>query len=219
VSAEELERARERMVQRQVEDRGVRDPRVLAAMRAVPREAFVPSALRAEAFDDRALPIAEGQTISQPYVVAAMVEALSVAPGDRALEVGTGSGYAAAVLARLAAHVFTIERHAALARGAAERLRALDVRNVTVRTGDGSLGWPEEAPFDAILVSAGAGAVPPSLLDQLAPGGRLVIPVGASPVEQRLLRVQKGADGRVEETWLGGVRFVPLVGAEGWGEG
>jgi protein-L-isoaspartate(D-aspartate) O-methyltransferase len=209
---------RERMVERQIEARGVRDARVLQAMREVPRHAFVPAALAESAYDDRALPIAAGQTISQPYVVALMLEALALRPADRVLEVGTGSGYAAALLSRLAAEVYTIERHAELGELARERLAALGYANVRVRIADGTLGWPEAAPFDAILVSAGGPRVPASLEAQLAVAGRLVIPVGAGRGSQQLLRVVRTAADRLEREDLGDVQFVPLVGAEGWDE-
>lgn len=210
--------ARETMVRTQLERRGIRDPRVLDAMRRVPREAFVAPADRARAFADGALPLAEGQTISQPYVVAQMIEALAIRPSDHVLEVGTGSGYAAAVLAELAASVVTIERLPRLARDARERLRRLGYDGVQVVEGDGTRGWPDEAPYDAILVSAGAPAVPPALEDQLAGGGRLVLPVGRGLDDQRLVRRIRGPDGGIRETSLGGVRFVRLIGQDGWPE-
>ena len=207
---------RERMVERQIAARGVRDERVLRAMREVPRHRFVPAQLASAAYDDRALPLACQQTISQPYVVALMIEALSLRASDRVLEVGTGSGYAAAVLSRIAAEVYTIERLAELADLARKRLAELGYGNVRVRIGDGSLGWPEAAPFDAILVSAGAPGVPKTLESQLAPGGRLVIPVGSADHGQSLLRITRLASDRLEREDLGEVQFVPLVGAEGW---
>lgn len=217
---EELRRARESeraaMVERQVARRGLADPAVLDALRAVPREAFVPEELAPHAYEDSPLPIAAGQTISQPYVVALMAAALELRPEDRVLEVGTGSGYAAAVLAELAGEVYTIERHAELAESAAERLRAIGRGDVRVRHGDGTLGWPEHAPYDAIVVAAGGPEVPAALLDQLAPGGRLVIPIGSTPRLQRLVRVRRTAAGDLEREDLGGVRFVPLVGEAGW---
>jgi protein-L-isoaspartate(D-aspartate) O-methyltransferase len=217
MATEELTSRRETMVTRQLARRGIRDERLLGAMRAVPRERFVAADMAEFAYDDSPLPIGERQTISQPYVVALMTQALEVAPGDRVLEIGTGSGYAAAVLAELAREVYTVERHRSLADVAAERLRSLGYDNVHVRCGDGTRGWPEHAPYDGIVVAAGGPAVPRSLREQLALGGCLVIPVGAEHV-QTLLRIRRtGADSYDEED-LGGVRFVPLIGAEGWGE-
>ena len=209
---------RDRMVTEQLAARGVDDPAVLAAMTAVPREAFVPEPLGEFAYEDTALPIPEGQTISQPYIVAVMAEALELGPDDRVLDVGTGSGYAAAVLSRIADRVFTIERHAELARSAGQAFGRLGYHNITRTVGDGSLGWSEHAPFDAIMVAAGGPEVPPALIEQLAPGGRLVIPVGDDARGQTLLRVRKDADGRVRRESLGEVRFVPLVGEQGWAE-
>lgn len=205
------------MVRRQIERRGVSDPRVLQALRTVPREAFVPESVRARAFDDCALPIACGQTISQPYVVASMCQALGLRRDARVLEVGTGSGYAAAVLAELAAQVYTVERHVELAEEARARLRDLGYADVEVRCGDGSLGWPEHAPYDGILVSAGAPEVPDALKRQLAVGGVLVIPIGASPFDQVILRVTRRSEEGFTESRLGGVRFVPLIGEQAWG--
>ncbi|HEX9669819.1 MAG TPA: protein-L-isoaspartate(D-aspartate) O-methyltransferase [Thermoanaerobaculia bacterium] len=209
---------RREMVERQLAARGISDPRVLAAMAEVPREAFVPERLAEFAYEDTPLPIEEEQTISQPYIVAAMAEALELRPEDKVLEVGAGSGYAAAVLSRLARAVYAIERHAALARLAAERCARLGYTNVHILHGDGTLGWPEHAPYDAIAVAAGGPEVPPALLEQLAPGGRLVIPVGTDPSLQTLVRVRR-SDGDFEREDLGAVRFVPLVGAQGWAEG
>ena len=204
------------MVDAQIARRGVRDARVLDAMRAVPRERFVPGALAEFAYEDSALPIEHGQTISQPYIVAAMIEASEAGPGDRVLEVGAGSGYAAAVLAHVAGEVHTIERHDALAGAAEARLRSLGHANVTVHRGDGSAGLPEHAPFDAILVAAAAPGVPEALKAQLAVGGRLVIPVGSD--DQRLRVITRTGDDRYEEEDLGAVTFVPLIGAQGWAE-
>ena len=201
--------ARERMVREQIERRGVRDPRVLAALRSVPRHLFVPEALRLQAYDDTPLLIGEEQTISQPYIVGFMSEAIHPQPADRVLEVGTGSGYQAAVLASIVAKVFTIEILPALAEGARQRLADLGYRNVTTRTGDGFRGWPEEAPFDAIIVTAAPETVPSPLLDQLKLGGRLVIPIGTD--DQRLVRVIRTARGYDRETLLP-VRFVPMTG-------
>ena len=208
---------RDRMVERQVVARGVRDAAVLGAMRSVPRERFLPPDLEEFAYQDAPLPIEQGQTISQPFIVALMTEALALRPGDRVLEIGTGSGYAAAVLARVAREVYTIERHAELAERACTRLAQLGYDNVVVRHGDGTLGWPEHAPYDAIVVAAGGPDVPKSLLEQLAPGGRLVIPVGEDRGLQQLVRVTRGADGSLAREELGDVRFVPLIGAQGWG--
>ena len=204
------------MVRRHLAARGIRDPAVLAAMRSVPREAFLPPELEEFAYADTPLPIERGQTISQPYIVALMTAAAELRPADRVLEVGTGSGYAAAILARIAKEVYTIERHEELARVAADRLAQLGIRNVSVRHGDGTLGWPEHAPYDAIIVAAGGPRVPAALLEQLAPGGRLVIPVGEGRSVQRLVRVTRAADGQLHEEELGDVRFVPLIGAQGW---
>jgi protein-L-isoaspartate(D-aspartate) O-methyltransferase len=215
--ADRFARARQRMVDEQLSARGVSDQRVLDAMRRVPREAFIPADLAEYAYDDGPLPIAEGQTISQPYIVALMAEAARIAPGARVLEVGTGSGYAAAVLAELAAKVVTIERHAALAGGAREALSRAGYVNVEVIEGDGSRGVPERAPYDAILVAAGAPAPPDSLKQQLADGGRLVIPISVNSHQELRVITRRGDRFEVED--LGAVRFVPLLGAEGWVEG
>lgn len=206
------------MVDRQLASRGIRDPLVLDAMRTVPREAFVPSHLIECAYDDGPLPIGEGQTISQPYVIASMIAAVSPAATDRALEIGTGSGYSAAVLASIVKEVYTIERLSPLADAAARRLTDLGYRNVHVRCGDGTLGWPEHAPYDLIIVTAGGPRVPPALLAQLAAGGRLVMPVGSDHFSQRLVRLRRHADGTVVEDELEAVAFVPLIGTEGWPE-
>jgi protein-L-isoaspartate(D-aspartate) O-methyltransferase len=203
------------MVEVQIEGRGVHDPAVLAAMARVPREAFVPDDLARLAYADRPLPIGAGQTISQPYIVAAMTEALRLQPRDRVLEVGTGSGYSAAVLATIVAEVFTIEVVEDLAESARRRLGDLGYANVHVRHGDGSVGWPEHAPYDAIVVTAGSPDVPPSLLRQLAIDGRLVMPVG--PLRsQRLIRIVRSGEDTYEREVLEEVAFVPLIGAEGW---
>lgn len=205
---------RERMVAQQIAGRGICDPLVLTAMRTVPRERFVASSLAPVAHDDRPLPIAAGQTISQPFIVALMVEAAGIRPGMKVLEVGAGSGYGAAVMAEIGAEVFAIERHAELADSARQRLDALGYGAVRVQCGDGSLGWPGEAPFDAILVAAAGPDVPVSLKRQLAPGGRLVIPVGKFP--QQLTRVTRTGEDEWREEALCGVTFVPLIGEEGW---
>jgi protein-L-isoaspartate(D-aspartate) O-methyltransferase len=211
-----FEQARHRMVESQLISRGIEDPLVLAAMAKVPREKFVSPSQASVAYADGPLPIGEGQTISQPYVVARMTAALGLAPTDRALEIGTGSGYAAAVLAETAAEVYTIERLPQLAGVARRRLATLGYRNVHVRTGDGTLGWPEHAPYDAIVVTAGGPRPPQALLEQLGIGGRLVIPVGEEPFEQRLVRILRvGPDDYRSET-LEPVAFVPLIGAQGW---
>lgn len=209
---------RERMVERQIAARGVNDARVLEAMRQVPREAFVASGFEEFAYEDSPLPIAEGQTISQPYIVALMIEAAEVKAGDRVLEIGTGSGYAAAVLSRIAGEVYTVERHGALAETAKRRFARLGYRNIEVRTGDGTLGWPEAAPFDAIIVTAGGPEIPESLRNQLKIGGRLVIPIGSLTHEQRLVKVVRDGEHAFHEEDLGPVRFVPLIGEHGWSE-
>jgi protein-L-isoaspartate(D-aspartate) O-methyltransferase len=209
---EERVTARVRMVREQIQRRGVTDQGVLGAMLAVPRHQFVPPSLRDAAYADRPLPIGEGQTISQPYVVALMTELLQLQSGDRVLEVGTGSGYQAAVASHLADSVFTIEILPGLAEKAAQRLSRLGYRDIVTRTGDGYYGWPEHAPFDAIVVTAAAGHIPPPLVQQLAPGGRMVIPVGGAFQVQQLVLVEKKADGSVTTRTLIPVRFVPLVG-------
>lgn len=207
---------RQRMVDRQIADRGVRSPLVLRAMRAVPRESFLPKHLWEAAYDDGPLPIAEGQTISQPYIVAIMTEALELQGGEQVLEIGTGSGYAAGILSTIAQEVYTVERVAQLAERSAATLAQLGYGNVHVRHGDGTLGWPEHAPYDAIVVAAGGPDVPESLKAQLKIGGRLVIPVGDDRRRQELVRmVRVSADDYTTEL-LADVRFVPLVGAQGW---
>jgi protein-L-isoaspartate(D-aspartate) O-methyltransferase len=214
--AEEFARRRAAMVREQIEARGVCDARVLQAMRELPRERFVRPGWEAEAYDDNPLPIAAGQTISQPYIVAFMSEALQLRGGERVLEIGTGSGYAAAVLGRLAKEVHTVERHAVLADGAAAVLAALGVDNVQVHTADGTLGWPAAAPYDAIVVTAAGPEVPAALLAQLAVGGRLVMPVGEREGAQWLLRLTRVNEHETRREELMGVRFVPLTGAQGW---
>jgi len=185
-------RLRERMVERQILGRGIVTPSVLSAFRAVPREAFVPEKMREFAYEDGPLPIGEGQTISQPYIVALMIDAAEIPPGGKVLEVGAGSGYAAAVMSRIAGEVFAIERHEKLARSAAERIDALGYDNVSIICGDGSLGLPDEAPFDAILVAAGGDHVPEPLKRQLRTGGRLVVPVGGEDIQSLLCITRTG---------------------------
>ncbi|HJV36173.1 protein-L-isoaspartate(D-aspartate) O-methyltransferase [Geomonas sp.] len=212
----ELESRKERMLSEDLLARGIRDAAVIGAMREVPREAFLSPDMARFAYDDGPLPIEEGQTISQPYIVAYMIEALELQGTERVLEVGTGSGYAAAVLSLCAAEVFTVERIAPLAQSARERLERLGYRKVTVHLGDGTMGWKEHAPYQAIVVTAGAPEVPAELMEQLASGGRLVIPVGPTPHLQELVRVRRQADGSFKRENLCPVRFVPLIGEQGW---
>jgi protein-L-isoaspartate(D-aspartate) O-methyltransferase len=209
---------REAMVARQIEARGIANPALSAALRAVPREAFVPESLAAFAYDDSPLPIEVGQTISQPYIVALMIDAAGVKPGDWALEIGAGSGYAAAVMSRIAEGVIAVERHEELARLAADRMARLGYANVSIVHGDGSAGWPEEAPYDAILAAASGSHVPEALKAQLAIGGTLVMPIGEPHAVQSLVKIVRVADEAFEHEHLGAVRFVPLIGAEGWRE-
>ncbi len=201
--------ARTAMVREQIAQRGVRDPRVLSAMNLVPRELFVPVDLRRHSYEDRPLPIGENQTISQPFIVAYMTELLGLRPAAKVLEVGTGSGYQTAVLALLAERVYTIENCLTLSERARCVLEELGLANVEFRHGDGYLGWPEAAPFDAILVTAAPSYVPGALVEQLAPGGTLVLPVGR--VTQQLLRIHKSLDGTLSQEHLTDVRFVPLT--------
>ncbi len=205
------------MVETQLIHRGITDQRLLAVMRRLPRHKFVPRHLWGQAYYDYPLPIGEDQTISQPYIVALMTEALELAGPEKVLEIGTGSGYQTAILAELAEQVFSIERLAALARQAEGLLAAMRYRNIRVRVGDGTLGWPEEAPFDAILVTAGSPQVPGPLLEQLGLGGRLVIPVG-NQYSQILTRVRRSFQGDLKHEDMGGCRFVRLIGAHGWQE-
>jgi protein-L-isoaspartate(D-aspartate) O-methyltransferase len=204
---------RQRMIERQLARRGLRNPEVLRAMAEVPREAFVPDALQAYAYSDTPLPIAAGQTISQPYVVALMIDAAQIGAGDRVLEVGAGSGYAAAVISRIAAHVYAIERHPDLALPARECLQRLGYDNVEIRTGDGARGWVEAAPFDAIIVSASGEAIPQALKEQLDIGATLVMPVG-SQGEQHLIKMRRRNANSYQEEDLGAVSFVPLITGE-----
>ena len=205
---------RVQMVERQIAARGVRDPRVLATLREVPRHLFVPDVQQSHAYEDRALPIASGQTISQPYMVAIMTELLGPEPHERVLEIGTGSGYQTAILAQLAEHVVTIERHPELAEMAGQAFAALGLTNVDIRVGDGTEGLPEEAPFDRILVTAGAPSIPESLKQQLADGGRLVIPVGPSGYQH--LPVINRVGNSFEQQEREACVFVPLIGRHGW---
>lgn len=206
------------MVEVQIARRGIRDSRLLAAMRRVPREAFIQPGFEEFAYEDGPLPIGEGQTISQPYIVALMIEAAELQPGDRVLEVGAGSGYAAALMSRIADRVYAIERYPTLGEAARRHFSDLGYDNIELRVGDGTLGWPEAAPFDAILVAAGGPGVPPALKRQLRVGGRLVIPVGSEERRQELLKISRRSETAFEEEDLGGVMFVPLVGRQGWAE-
>lgn len=205
------------MVSHQIAGRGVRSHLVLDAMRSVPREAFLPLNQGEFAYEDAPLPITEGQTISQPYIVALMTEALALQGGEKVLEIGTGSGYAAAVLSRIASSVYTVERIDQLATRAAATLAALGYHNVHVLHADGTLGWPDHAPYDAIVVAAGGPAVPQALKAQLRIGGRLVIPVGPDRELQELVRVTRLSANEYKTEAIADVRFVPLVGAQGWG--
>ena len=207
------------MVERQLRRRGISEPHILEAFLGVPREQFVSRANANAAYGDHPLPIEAGQTISQPYIVALMIEAAGVRPGDRVLEVGSGSGYAAAVMSRIAATVVGIERQHELVSAARERLRRLAYTNVEIVEGDGTKGWPGGAPYDAILAAASGSHVPQPLIDQLAPGGSLVMPIGNPGWVQKLVRIRKAEDGSLDRSDLGEVRFVPLIGEEGWRDG
>lgn len=208
-------RRREEMVARQIEARGVTDGRVLDAMRSVPRHLFVSEALEDQAYGDFPLPIGDGQTISQPYIVAEMTQALRLREQDRVLEIGTGSGYQAAILARIAYRVYTIERIHALYIKTRKLFDTLKYHNIVTRYADGTCGWKEQSPFDAIIVTAGSPGIPEPLVDQLAPGGRMVIPVGDQHI-QELIQVVKEEDGIIRRLNLGGCRFVKLVGEHAW---
>jgi protein-L-isoaspartate(D-aspartate) O-methyltransferase len=209
---------REAMVERQLRRRGITEPQILDAFRAVPREAFVSEDVAHLAYGDHPLPIAAEQTISQPYIVALMIEAAELRSGDRVLEVGSGSGYAAAVISRIAAKVIGIERQPELVRLARERIARLGYDNVEIVEGDGTMGWAEAAPFGAILAAASGSHVPDSLIAQLGPGGRLVMPIGDPGSVQQLVQLSKLNDGSVQQSDLGAVRFVPLIGEEGWSD-
>ena len=213
---QDLDMRREIMISRDLKGRGLSDPFVLRAMREVPREEFVPPAMIDQSYDDHPLPIAEGQTISQPYMVAYMTEALELSASDRVLEIGTGSGYSAAVLSRIANEVVTVERFAELAESARVRLSRLGYGNIRIYVGDGTLGWPDHAPYDAIVVTAAAPRVPGPLLKQMVTGGRLVVPVGPHHFVQTLVRVRRIAQDDFREEELMAVQFVPLIGAAGW---
>lgn len=205
------------MVQTQLAGRDITDEAVLRSMLTVPRHRYVSEDEQEFAYDDTALKIEEGQTISQPYIVALMAQALELKASDKVLEIGTGSGYSAAILSQMAHSIYTIERHTALAHLAKERFSNQGYTNIEVRVGDGTLGWSEKAPYDAILVTAGGPVIPDSLIDQLACVGRLVIPVG-NKGDQQLLRIRKTLTGELLEENLGLVRFVPLIGSKGWSE-
>ncbi len=215
VASDDFSSQRQLMVERQLQQRGIHDPRVLAAMRAVPRELFVPDSKVSDAYADCPLPIGEGQTISQPFTVAFMAEALHLRGDERVLEIGTGSGYGAAILAQLSAEVHTVERIPLLAEQARRRLAQLGLNHVHVHQGDGSLGWAEAAPFDAIVVTAGAASLPTAYIDQLGTNGRIVIPIGRKPTLQHLYRFWRQGEVLQKED-LGAFAFVPLIGRHGW---
>lgn len=202
---------RERMVRQQIEERGVRNPAVLKAMRATPRHLFVPESVRSQAYADGPLPIGYGQTISQPYIVASMTELLDPAPTHRVLEIGTGSGYQAAILSALVKEVYSIEIVPELGASASALLRKLGYHNVYVKIGDGYQGWPEKAPFDRIILTAAPPEIPQTLIDQLAPGGKMVAPVGQGVWDQELYVIEKDKHGKVSRRAVYGVRFVPMV--------
>lgn len=208
----ELIYGKEKMIKQQMEERGIHNPSVLQAMKVVPREAFVPSFLESLAYEDTALPIEEGQTISQPYIVALMTESLKLQPEDRVLEVGTGCGYAAAVLSKVAAFVYTMEYFPELAKSAKRRFQELGYSNIFVLQGDGFLGWPENAPYAGISVAAASSFVPPPLLQQLTIGGHLVMPIEQEGSFQELMRVTRQGENDFSYESLGPVRFVPLLG-------
>jgi protein-L-isoaspartate(D-aspartate) O-methyltransferase len=213
---ERFEKKRLAMVDMQIARRGIEDPLVLNAMRTVPRESFLSTDMREHAYEDGPLPILEKQTISQPYIVACMIDELKLTGGEKVLEIGTGSGYAAAVLAQIANQVVTLERHKSLADSARQTLHKLGYNNIDVIHTDGTLGWPEAAPYNAIVETAGAPSVPGALKDQLAVGGRILIPVGSSTTEQSLVRITRVSPDEYHEEHLLGVRFVPLMGEAGW---
>jgi protein-L-isoaspartate(D-aspartate) O-methyltransferase len=210
---------REAMIEGQLRRRGIREENILEAFRAVPREEFVSADARHLAYGDYPLPIEAGQTISQPYIVALMIQSAGISAGDTVLEVGAGSGYAAAVIGRIASRVIGIERHHALAEAARERMRRLGYDNVAIVEGDGTRGWPAKAPYDAIVAAASGSHVPEALIQQLKPGGRIVMPVGDPAGAQTLVKVEKAEDGSLSRSSLCGVRFVPLIGEDGWADG
>ena len=214
---DDLRRAREEMVENQIKDRGVTDERVLEALRKVPRHEFIQENHQSEAYDDHPLPIGNGQTISQPYIVALMTEQLELKGGEKVLEIGTGSGYQAAILAELAKEVHSVERVPELAEKARENLSRVGVKNVSVHVGDGTLGWLEDAPYDAIIITAGTPTMPEGLADQLAEGGRLVAPVGSR--WRQMLELWIKREGQIQKREVLPVVFVPLIGEKGWDEG
>ena len=207
---------REAMVERQLKSRGISEKMILDAFREVPRECFVSQEYAHLAYGDHPLPIEAGQTISQPYIVALMIQAAGIGLRDNVLEVGAGSGYAAAVISRIAGKVIAIERQHDLIEVARERMQRLGFDNVEIVEGDGTKGWPDEAPYDAILAAASGSHVPEALVAQLAPGGRIVMPIGRPGWAQELVKLTKQEDGTLKQENLGGVRFVPLIGEEGW---
>jgi protein-L-isoaspartate(D-aspartate) O-methyltransferase len=207
---------RERMIDRTIARRGLNDPALIAAFRAIPREAFVGGGYEAYAYADAPLPIESGQTISQPYIVALTIDAAAIGPNDKVLEIGAGSGYAAALIGQIAREVIAIERHHQLVELAQERMRRLGYDNVRVVEGDGTLGCPAEAPFDAIVAAASGSHVPSVLIDQLKPGGRIVMPIGDPHAVQSMVKLTKREDGTTEREDLGAVRFVPLIGEHGF---
>ncbi len=217
MSDADLQTAKFNMLRRQLSGRGIRDQRVLTAMGKVPRERFVPAEWQNEAYADRALSIDCGQTISQPYMVALMTEALELSGTEKVLEIGTGSGYQTAILAELAAEVVSVERHALLSQQAAKILQDLGCQNVELYVGDGTLGWPDRSPYDRIMVTAMAAQCPPPLFEQLAEGGIIMIPIGG--YEHQMLHAIKKVSGAPETTILTGCRFVPLIGSQGWSAG
>ena len=214
----EFETLRERMVERHIAGRGIDNPTLIAAFRSVPREAFVPVGFESAAYADAPLPIGSGQTISQPYIVALTIDSAEIEPNDKVLEIGAGSGYAAAIIGQVAEKVIAVERHGDLARLASARIAKLGYDNVRIVQGDGTRGFPQEAPFDAIVAAASGSHVPQVLLDQLKPGGRIVMPIGEPGAIQQLVKVTKHLDGSFEQEDLGAVRFVPLIGAHAFPE-